>query len=124
MDLELDDKEDHDSQYKIIDGDEKVQEPKELMVFSSKEEVCLYYTTYAKQAGFGVLKRGKKKNKDGSTKYIILACVRQGTTESNTSSNATKPNPTIKTGCKAKVNVRWAVDGKWFLTIVVTTHPQ
>lgn len=40
----MDDKEDTNAQYKIIDVDEKVEEPKELMVFSS-EEVCLYYKT-------------------------------------------------------------------------------
>jgi hypothetical protein len=121
-DLEMDDKEDTDAQYKIIDGDEKVEEPKELMVFSSEEEVCLYYRTYAKQVGFGVVKRGKKKSKGGGAKYITLACARQGTIERSTSSNAVKPNPTIKTGCKAKINARRVVDGKWFLTTVVVDH--
>jgi hypothetical protein len=49
--------EDTNAQYKIIDGNEKVEEPKELMVFSLEEGVCLYYRTYAKQVGFSVVKR-------------------------------------------------------------------
>jgi hypothetical protein len=69
-----------------------------------------------------VIKRGKKKNKDGCGKYITLGYVRQGMVESSTSSNAMKPNPTIKTGCKAKINEWRAVDGKWFLNIVVVEH--
>jgi hypothetical protein len=56
-DLEWDVMEDTNAQYKIIDGNEKVEEPKELMVFSLEEGVCLYYRTYAKQAGFSVVKR-------------------------------------------------------------------
>jgi len=61
-----------------------------------------------------VLKRGKKKSKDGCAKYMTIACVCQGTTESSTSSNSMKPTPTIKTGCIEKINKRRAIDGKWF----------
>jgi hypothetical protein len=38
-DLELDDKEDNEPQYKMIDVNDKVEEPKELMMFNSLEEV-------------------------------------------------------------------------------------
>jgi hypothetical protein len=45
-DLELDDKEDNEPQYKMIDVNDKVEEPKELMMFNSFEEVEGYYRRY------------------------------------------------------------------------------
>jgi hypothetical protein len=42
----LDDKEDNEPQYKMIDVNDKVEEPKELMMFNSFEEVEGYYRRY------------------------------------------------------------------------------
>jgi hypothetical protein len=45
-DLELNDKEDNEPQYKVIDVNDKVEEPKESMMFDSMEEVEDYYRKY------------------------------------------------------------------------------
>jgi hypothetical protein len=45
----------------LIDGVENVEEPKEGMTFDSLDELASHYRTYAKQQGFGVVKRSKKK---------------------------------------------------------------
>jgi hypothetical protein len=45
-DLELNDKEDNEPQYKVIDVNDKVEEPKESMMFDSLEEVEDYYRKY------------------------------------------------------------------------------
>jgi hypothetical protein len=45
----------------MIDDDDKVEEPKVSMTFSSLETVIAYYKKYAKQTGFAVIKRGIKK---------------------------------------------------------------
>lgn len=42
-DLELDDKEDNEPLHKMIDGNDKVEEPKEFMMFDSLKEVEDYY---------------------------------------------------------------------------------
>lgn len=60
-DLELDDKEDNEPQYKMLDLNDKAEEPKELMMFDSLEEVEEYYRKYGQQVGFGVVKRTDKK---------------------------------------------------------------
>jgi hypothetical protein len=49
------------SKAKLIDGDKVVEEPKNSMLFGSMEEVIDYYRNYAKQAGFGVTQKKKKK---------------------------------------------------------------
>jgi hypothetical protein len=54
--LELDDKEDNEPQYKMIDVNDKVEEPKESMMFDSMEEVEDYYRKYGQQVGFGMVK--------------------------------------------------------------------
>jgi hypothetical protein len=45
------------------------------MTFSSIEEVCSYYRTYAKQAGFGMRQRSSRK-KAGKKTYAILIFTR------------------------------------------------
>jgi hypothetical protein len=63
---------------KLIDGVENVEDPKEGMTFDSLDELASHYRTYAKQQGFGVVKRSKKNHASGHTRYITLACARQG----------------------------------------------
>jgi hypothetical protein len=64
------------SKLKLIDEVKNVEEPKEGMLFGSIEELHEYYRSYAKQEGFGVVQKKKKKNKD--IHYISLGCARQG----------------------------------------------
>jgi hypothetical protein len=49
------------SKHKLIDEEKKVKEPKEGMLFGSIEKLLEYYRNYAKQEGFGVVQKKKKK---------------------------------------------------------------
>ncbi|XP_062153444.1 protein FAR1-RELATED SEQUENCE 4-like [Alnus glutinosa] len=120
--FELDDKEDNEPQYKMIDVNDKVEEPKESMMFDSLEEVEDYYRKYGRQVGFGVVKRTGKKGKDGSPKYITLTCIRQGKPKKG-KGDCTKPVPKIiRTQCKARICATLCADGKSFLSYVVVEH--
>jgi hypothetical protein len=61
----LDDKEDNEPQYKMIDVNDKVEELKESMKSDLLEEVEDYYRKYGQQVGFDAVKRTRKKGKDG-----------------------------------------------------------
>ena len=107
--------------YKLIDAIEKVKAPKEGMVFSSIEEVTLYYRSYGKQKGFAVVQRKIKKLKSGSPRWISLGCARHGNIKTTSSSTYNNPKPTTKTGCKAHLNAN-LVETKWFVTTVAIDH--
>ena len=77
-DVELEVNDDKKLDYKLIDDVENVDQPKAGMLFSSLKEVSTYYEIYAKQQGFGVVIRNRKKDAHGNTRYITLACDRQG----------------------------------------------
>ena len=79
---------------KILDGNEIILEPKVGMMFNL-EEVRAYYTQYAKQVVFGVLKRTSKLGHYGNLKYFTLSCVNQGKAKSK-ATNALKPRPKKK----------------------------
>jgi hypothetical protein len=106
---------------KFIDGVENVEEPKEGMTFSSLDELLFYYRSYAKQQGFGVVQKNKKKHVSGYTHYITLACARQGSRKASSSNTFRKPIQTTRTGCKANLNAK-LIDSKWYVTCVSTNH--
>jgi hypothetical protein len=113
--LELEDKCDNDVQCNNKEADLKVG-----MKFSSEKELKLYYRRYAQQLGFGVSSRSSKSNPDGSHKYVTLACAHYGKKQTD-AINIEKPNPTTKTGCKARVNAVYK-DGAWCLTTINMNH--
>jgi hypothetical protein len=119
---ELDDNEDNVVLPEMIDEDDKVEEPHKLMTFSSHEEVISYYKKYAKQVGFGVLRRMIRKTPDGHPKYMILTCLRNGS-GTRSKSNASKATPTInRTGCNARICAKLWEDGTWYFSKVVLEH--
>jgi hypothetical protein len=87
---------------KLIDGVEKLEEPKEGMKFNSLDELASHYRTYAKQQGFGVVQKNKKKDASGYTHYITLSCARQG----NRKPSSSKPVQSSRTGCKANLKFK------------------
>ncbi|XP_042965428.1 protein FAR-RED IMPAIRED RESPONSE 1-like [Carya illinoinensis] len=103
------------------DEDNKVEPPKAGMKFGSDKEVLVYYKRYAKQEGFGVIIRRTKRDIDGSPKYVTISCARGGKYYPSVDRNLSKPRPTTKTDCKAKVNAR-LVNGEWVLTSVDLVH--
>ncbi|XP_062170384.1 protein FAR-RED IMPAIRED RESPONSE 1-like [Alnus glutinosa] len=75
------------SKAKLIDGDKLVEEPKNGMLFGSIEEVLDYNRNYAKQAGFGVIQKKKKKYENGDVHYITLTSARGGKASSSSRHN-------------------------------------
>ncbi|XP_018830352.2 protein FAR1-RELATED SEQUENCE 5-like [Juglans regia] len=102
------------------DDDERVEEPKSGMEFSTEKDLLAYYKRYAKQSGFGVKTFRTKREADGSAKYLTIGCARGGTYHPS-HSNVSRPRPTTKTNCKAKVNAK-LVNGVWVLTTIQITH--
>ncbi|XP_062152243.1 protein FAR-RED IMPAIRED RESPONSE 1-like [Alnus glutinosa] len=109
------------SKLKLIDKDKNVKEPKNGMLFGSIEELHEYYRNYAKQEGFGVVQKKKKKDENGDVHYITLACARQGNRQSSSSNKVCKPSKTIRTGCKATLNAK-LVGTTWYVTNVNLCH--
>ncbi|XP_062161992.1 protein FAR-RED IMPAIRED RESPONSE 1-like [Alnus glutinosa] len=109
------------SKLKLIDKDKNVKEPKNGMLFGSIEELHEYYRNYAKQEGFGVVQKKKKKDENGDIHYITLACARQGNRQSSSSNKVCKPSKTIRTGCKATLNAK-LVGTTWYVTNANLCH--
>jgi hypothetical protein len=57
------------SKHKFIDEDKNVEEPKEGMLFGSIEELLEHYRNYAKQEGFGMVQKKKKKYENRDLHY-------------------------------------------------------
>ncbi|KAG6627606.1 hypothetical protein CIPAW_15G141000 [Carya illinoinensis] len=79
------------------------------MVFKDKEELNCYYKRYGQECGFGIMTQRSHRFEDGSIRYVILGCARGGKTRNRTS-NVTRPRPTSKTDCKARINTMF-IDG-------------
>ncbi|KAF5475279.1 hypothetical protein F2P56_007102 [Juglans regia] len=104
----------------VSDDNNRVEPPNVGMHFATDKEVLDYYKRYAKQEGFGVIIRRTKRDLDGSAKYVTIGCARGGKYYPS-HSNFSKPRPTTKTDCKAKINARF-VNGVWVLTSVDLVH--
>ena len=118
---ELDDRADNDTLNDMIDEDDKVEEPKISMTFTSKETVIAYYKKYAKQTVFVVIKRGIKKTEDDIVYYLTLTCSREGKPRQSRA-DATRVAPTkkvpttIRTECKARICAMLLDNENWYLT--------
>ncbi|XP_042939478.1 protein FAR1-RELATED SEQUENCE 4-like [Carya illinoinensis] len=100
--------------------DDSVIEPKPWMSFKTEHEIIDYYKQYGKQTGFGVMTQRSKMEDDGSVRYLTLGCARGGKAR-NRNSNVSKPRPTMKMDCKAKVNAI-LFDGMLHITTVENAH--
>jgi hypothetical protein len=106
---------------KLIDEVENVEKPIKGMAFSSINELNIYYRSYAKKEGFGVVQKKIKKDEKGCAHYLSLGCARQGSRKSSSSNSFCKPSQTVRTGCKASFNAK-LVDTKWCVTSVHYEH--
>jgi hypothetical protein len=95
-------------------------EPTKGMQFDSEDDAVSFYKSYAKKTGFGVIKRGCKRNEDGMVRYFTLACSIQGKAQ-YTSKNTFKPNPSIRMQCPAKVNF-YLQGEKFCISSVILEH--
>jgi len=102
FDAESDDNEDQ-CEWKLIDDDGNVEQPKKGMTFDSIEELKSYYRHFGKQMGFGMVQKKVAGDKISKKEVrVTIACACQG----KLAPKASKPNPTTKTDCKAKLNAK------------------
>jgi hypothetical protein len=88
------------------------------MTFSSMEELFSYYRRYGRKSGFGVVIKKITEDKiTGEMIHVTLACGRQSKPQCTTN----KPQPTIKTYCKVKLNAK-LVETKWYVTSTKIDH--
>ncbi|KAG6488058.1 hypothetical protein ZIOFF_056816 [Zingiber officinale] len=99
----------------------EVMIPKIDMTFISEDEVRNFYKSYAQNVGFGISKLGGKKGDDGKQKYFCFGCGKSGKTVSQVK-NALYPRPSIKTNCKAKINVVIRNDDNFVISSVSLEH--
>ncbi|KAG7994548.1 hypothetical protein I3843_01G062800 [Carya illinoinensis] len=90
------------------------------MVFATEHELMAYYKRYAKQKGFGVITQRTKREADGRVRYLTIGCARGGKYQPS-HSNISRPRPTIKTDCKARINAN-LVKGTWEVTTIENAH--
>ncbi|XP_022880667.1 protein FAR-RED IMPAIRED RESPONSE 1-like [Olea europaea var. sylvestris] len=91
------------------------------MQFKDEKEVYDFYARYAYVVGFSIRKRSSTKDDDGVLRYITFTCSREGRRSNNTSKTM-KPQPTIQTGCKAKIFTSFDIHGYWKINTVHLDH--
>ncbi|KAJ8458129.1 hypothetical protein OPV22_031055 [Ensete ventricosum] len=91
------------------------------MTFYSLDALVEYYNNYAKQEGFGIMRRAISFSADGKSKFVTIACSRVGKSYSS-KRNILNPNPLKKTGCKARVNATVFESGSCRVNSVVLEH--
>ncbi|XP_022855493.1 protein FAR1-RELATED SEQUENCE 5-like [Olea europaea var. sylvestris] len=95
--------------------------PQVGMKFKDENEVYEFYKRYAYEVGFPVRRRNSKKDDDGVLQYVTLTCSREGQRSGCTSSSL-KPQPTIQTGCKARISAAFDYQGFWVIRTVHLDH--
>ena len=86
------------------------------LIFNSEAEIRSYYTDYACEVGFGVVKKSVQKVK-GIT-YFSLCCSRCGKYESSSSN----PRPAKAVNCPTRINVKVNLEGQYIISKVVLEH--
>ncbi|XP_042960040.1 protein FAR-RED IMPAIRED RESPONSE 1-like [Carya illinoinensis] len=100
--------------------DDGISEPTSGMFFKTEQELIDYYKQYGKQTGFKIMTQRSRREKDGSVRYVTIGCAHGGKAR-NRITNLSKPRPTTKTNCKAKINAIF-VDGVLCITTVQNAH--
>ena len=91
------------------------------MKFRDHNEIFEFYKTYAYSVGFPVRKRSLRKDDDGLLKYVTFAYSREGQKTGDTSSSL-QPQPTIQTGCFARLTATTDLNGAWRVNKVILEH--
>ncbi|KAK9282892.1 hypothetical protein L1049_011117 [Liquidambar formosana] len=105
---------------KDLNEQKKIEEPKLGMMFSSEDDGYQYYTNFALQEGFSVMKRSSKCGDDGVKRYFTFACAR--TRKRKSTKVSFNSRLTSKTDCLAKIRLTLQPDGMFKLTTVVLEH--
>ncbi|XP_022869242.1 protein FAR1-RELATED SEQUENCE 5-like [Olea europaea var. sylvestris] len=103
-----------------VGGDVTVM-PEVGMKFNDQEELFEFYKKYAYEVGFPVRRRNSRKGENGVVTYITLTCSREGQRR-NKSEGSLKPQPTMQTGCKARITASSDIRGIWKICTVDLEH--
>ena len=87
--------------------------PKPGMVFLTIEEAMTFYSEYGSRIGFETMRRSSK-GKGEKTKYVVLACSRNGCPQ--TKGDNGKATKSKKVKCPAKMWLKLRDDGLWEIT--------
>jgi hypothetical protein len=68
-----------------------------------------------------VTKRSRRLGDDGKVRYFTIACLREDKSKSK-ASNIIKPKPMKRMGCKAEINAKVSLDGRFTLSRVVLEY--
>ncbi|CAA2934510.1 Hypothetical predicted protein [Olea europaea subsp. europaea] len=88
--------------------------------FNDKQELFEFYKKYAYEVGFPVRRRNSGKY-NGVVTYVTLTCSRGGQRRDKKGSSL-KPQPTIQTGCKARITASSDIRGIWRICTVDLKH--
>ena len=102
-------------------NDATVEEPYVGMMFDDVEAIFKFYQKYARSKGFSMIKEYKGKDGNGIHKYQHFTCHRSSK-PTQRGTNILKPQPSHRTGCKARICTSLQNDGCWRLNTVVNDH--
>ncbi|CAA3031600.1 Hypothetical predicted protein [Olea europaea subsp. europaea] len=94
--------------------------PEVGMKFNDKQELFEFYKKYVYEVGFSVRRRNFKKY-NGVVTYVMLTCSLEGQRRDKKCSSL-KPQPTIQTGCKARITASSDIRGIWRICMVDLEH--
>ncbi|XP_072974450.1 protein FAR1-RELATED SEQUENCE 6-like [Typha angustifolia] len=95
-------------------------EPKLGLAFQTPEEAFRYYDRYARCAGFGIKIFSSRYLKDGTCRYLMLSCNKDGDVKYKLDYHMTKE--TFKTNCMARIGMMRRSDGFLHITKLITEH--
>lgn len=98
-----------------------VEAPKVGMSFGSDEEIRCFYMNYASHVGFAIRRACTKIGDDGKLKYFSFSCSRSRK-PTYTSKNSFRLRPSMRTDCKAKINIVVANDGSLVISKLRLDH--
>ncbi|XP_038688530.1 protein FAR1-RELATED SEQUENCE 5-like [Tripterygium wilfordii] len=106
----------------LLNENEEIEEPKQGIIFSSKEDIYAYYKRYANQIGFSVALRSQHVGVNGELKYFVIECSRAGKKKSKSELNPLKPSLSAKVDCKARLRAILQKDETFMISKVVLEH--
>ncbi|XP_022858998.1 protein FAR1-RELATED SEQUENCE 5-like [Olea europaea var. sylvestris] len=105
----------------VARDDVPLRVPEVGMKFNDENELFDYYKKFAYAEGFPVRKKNSKKDNDDVLRYVTMTCSREGK-RSSTTIGSLKSQPTIQTGCKARLIASMDSRGIWRINTVNLEH--
>ncbi|CAH9103257.1 unnamed protein product [Cuscuta europaea] len=98
-----------------------IEAPNVGMKLDMKEAVYDFYKTYAKSMRFPIRTRSTIKDKNGVEIAVVMECSRAGSRGSK-AQNQLKPQPSMQTGCGARIRARTTYNSSWEISKISLQH--